>query len=60
MSAFYISLFASMIMKYTISNHISSPPALLKISGSAPGFVFKKKPPKKVSIKCYFIRNKFL
>ena len=57
----YLPLFASMIMKYTISNHISSPPSLLKISGAAPGFVLKKKPPKKVSNKeTFFIRNKFL
>ena len=29
----------------------SPPPSLLEISRSAPGFVFKKKPPKKVSSK---------
>ena len=50
-SAFYLPLFASMIMKYTISNHIRSPSYLLKVSGPAPGFVFKKKPPKKESSK---------
>ena len=48
MSTFYLPLFASMIMKYTISYPA---PSLLEISGSAPGFVFKEKPPKKVSSK---------
>ena len=51
MSAFYLPLFASMIMKYIISNHISSTPSLLEIFGSAPAFAFKKKQPKKVSSK---------
>ena len=51
MSAFYLPLFAIMIMNYTISNHISSSPSILEISGSSPGFVFKKKPPKKESSK---------
>ena len=55
---FLYSSFAGMIMKYTITNHISSPPSLLEISGSGPGFVFKKKPPKKVLSKETFFYNK--
>ena len=46
-------------MTYTISNHISSPPSLLEISGSALGFVFKKKPPKKNQVnKRFFFYKK--
>ena len=47
-----------MIIKYTTFSQISTPPLLLfKISGSAPGFAFKKKPPTKVSI--YQVRKRF-
>ena len=48
-----VTHFASMIMKYTISNHISSPPSLLEISRSAPGVAFKKKPPKKYQVNVF-------
>ena len=54
-------LFASMIMKYTISNHISSPPPFSKFPDPPLALFLKRNHPKKYQVsKSFFIRNKFL
>ena len=60
-SAFYLPLFASMIIKYTISNHISSPSSLLEIFGSAPGALFlKTNHPKKYQVSKRYKKQVFI
>ena len=54
-------LFASMIMKYTISNHISSPPPFSKFSDPPLALFLKRNHPKQYQLsKRFFTRNKFL
>ena len=57
----FLPLFASMIVRYTISNHISSPPPFLKFSDLPLALFLKRNHPEKYRVsKCFFIRNKFL
>ena len=53
-------LFASMIMKYTISNHISSPPPFSKFPNPPLALFLKRNHPKKCQVNFFLIRNKFL
>ena len=54
-------LFASMIMKYTISNHISSPPPFSKFPDPPLALFLKRNHPKTYQVsKLFIIKNKFL
>ena len=54
-SAFYLPLFASMIMKYTISNHINSPPPFSKFPDPPLALFLKRNHPKKYQVSKRFL-----